>query len=144
MAKVATAKGVIGVAPFIINPMMVTHGNRTATGVLLKGVDPVAMQTVLDLPKHIIEPEIPKGTPEATRRELVAKNLEQLRRPGAKPPERSTPSSTTTSRHRRRHRRRHPAARHDGRPSPARGDGRHRRTSAHHARGSNRKKYRRP
>ena len=54
MAKAATAKGVIGVAPFIINPMMVTHGNRTATGVLLKGVDPVAMQTVLDLPKHII------------------------------------------------------------------------------------------
>src|SRR5271156_6719516 len=35
MSKVATAKGVIGVGPFIINPMMITHGSRTATGVLL-------------------------------------------------------------------------------------------------------------
>jgi lipoprotein-releasing system permease protein len=91
MAKAATAKGVVGVAPFIINPMMVTHGNRTATGVLLKGVDPVAMQTVLDLPKHIIEPEAPKGTPPALRSSIVGKTLEQLRRPGAKPPARSAP-----------------------------------------------------
>jgi len=71
MAKVATTKGVIGVAPFVINPMMVTHGNRTATGVLVKGVDPVAMRDVLDLPKNITS-----GT------------LEGLRRVGAKPPER--------------------------------------------------------
>ena len=40
MEKVAKVKGVTGVAPFVINPMMVTHGERTATGVLLKGVDP--------------------------------------------------------------------------------------------------------
>src|SRR6478752_2770398 len=40
MKKVENVKGVIGVAPFVINPMMVTHGDRTATGVLLKGVDP--------------------------------------------------------------------------------------------------------
>jgi len=91
MAKAATAKGVIGVAPFIINPMMVTHGSRTATGVLLKGVDPIAMQTVLDLPKHIVEPEAPKGTPDAVRAAMVSKTLELLRRPGAKPPERSAP-----------------------------------------------------
>src|SRR6476620_6532476 len=37
MKKVEHVKGVIGVAPFVINPMMVTHGDRTATGVLLKG-----------------------------------------------------------------------------------------------------------
>src|SRR3954471_4490972 len=43
MAKVEHVPGVIGVAPFIINPMMVTHADRTATGVLLKGVDPVQM-----------------------------------------------------------------------------------------------------
>jgi lipoprotein-releasing system permease protein len=91
MAKVEKVKGVIGVAPFIINPMMVTHGNRTATGVLLKGVDPVAMQTVLHLPKDIIEPKVPAGTPEAERTALVSKALGQLRRPGAKPPERSAP-----------------------------------------------------
>jgi lipoprotein-releasing system permease protein len=35
MKKVEHVPGVIGVAPFIINPMMVTHNERTATGVLL-------------------------------------------------------------------------------------------------------------
>ena len=40
MDTVKSVPGVIGVAPFVINPMMVTHGERTATGVLLKGVDP--------------------------------------------------------------------------------------------------------
>jgi lipoprotein-releasing system permease protein len=55
MAKVRKLPEVIGVGPFVINPMMVTHRGRTATGVLLKGVDPVLMGTVLDLPRHIIE-----------------------------------------------------------------------------------------
>jgi len=91
MKKAAGVKGVRGIAPFIINPMMVTHGSRTATGVLLKGVDPVAMQTVLDLPKHLIEPVIPAGTPAATRAAMVSSTLSELRRPGAKPPERSAP-----------------------------------------------------
>ncbi len=72
MEKVATVPGVKGVAPFIINPMMITHGNRTATGVLLKGVDPERLGTVLDLPRHVVE-----GT------------LDNLRKPGAKPPERT-------------------------------------------------------
>ncbi len=71
MKKVAEVPGVKGVAPFIINPMMVTHGGRTATGVLLKGVDPEFMPKVLDLPRHIKEG-----------------NLDGLRKPGAKPPER--------------------------------------------------------
>ncbi|MEO6420807.1 MAG: ABC transporter permease, partial [Polyangiaceae bacterium] len=70
MKKVENVKGVIGVAPFVINPMMVTHGDRTATGVLLKGVDPEQMPKVLDLPKHIVEG-----------------NLVGLRKEGAKPPE---------------------------------------------------------
>jgi lipoprotein-releasing system permease protein len=73
MKKVSEVPGVIGVAPFIINPMMVTRGDRTATGVLLKGVDPDLMQKVLDLPKQMV-----KG------------NLDGLRRPGAKPPERTS------------------------------------------------------
>ncbi len=72
MKKVEHVPGVVGVAPFVINPMMVTHGERTATGVLLKGVDPERMPTVLDLPKHITEG-----------------NLEGLRKAGAKPPERA-------------------------------------------------------
>ncbi len=71
MKKVEHVPGVIGVAPFIINPMMVTRGDRTATGILLKGVDPDQMPKVLDLPKHITEG-----------------GLAGLRKAGAKPPER--------------------------------------------------------
>lgn len=63
--------GVTGIAPFVINPMMVTHEDRTATGVLLKGVDPKRVDQVLDLPRHIVEGDL-KG----------------LRLPGSKPPER--------------------------------------------------------
>jgi lipoprotein-releasing system permease protein len=63
--------GVVGVAPFVINPMMVTHADRTATGVLLKGVDPVAMPNVLHLPQDVVEG-----------------SLAGLRRADAKPPER--------------------------------------------------------
>jgi lipoprotein-releasing system permease protein len=72
MKKLDHVPGVIGVAPFVINPMMVTHGERTATGVLLKGVDPTLMPTVLDLPKHVVEG-----------------SLAGLRRADAKPPERA-------------------------------------------------------
>jgi lipoprotein-releasing system permease protein len=72
MKKVETVPHVIGIAPFVINPMMVTHGEHTATGVLLKGVDPQVMPRVLDLPKDIVDG-----------------SLDGLRRPDAKPPERS-------------------------------------------------------
>ncbi|HTQ07451.1 MAG TPA: FtsX-like permease family protein [Polyangiaceae bacterium] len=71
MDTVEKVPGVIGVAPFVINPMMVTHGDRTATGVLLKGIDPERASKVLDLPRHII-----------------AGSMNGLRLPGAKPPER--------------------------------------------------------
>jgi lipoprotein-releasing system permease protein len=72
MDKVAKVKGVIGVAPFSINPMMITHKGSTATGVLVKGVDPnlslgvkpkngdewkgkyEGMKPVLDLPEYVI------------------------------------------------------------------------------------------
>lgn len=64
--------GVVGVAPFTINPMMVTKGDRTATGVLLKGVEPEKVGEVLDLPKHIV---------------AGSRTLEGLRVPGAKPAE---------------------------------------------------------
>jgi lipoprotein-releasing system permease protein len=70
MKKVEKVPGVVAVAPFVINPMMVTHGDRTATGVLLKGVDPDLMPKVLDLPRHIVEG-----------------SLDGMRKPGAKPPE---------------------------------------------------------
>jgi lipoprotein-releasing system permease protein len=71
MDTVKKVPGVIGVAPFVINPMMVTHGDRTATGVLLKGIDPELAPTVLDLTSHIT-----KGS------------MKGLRVADAKPPER--------------------------------------------------------
>lgn len=80
MEQVSKVQGVVATAPFSINPMMLTHGDATATGVLLKGVDPTlslgvnagpGMEPVLDLPKHIVDG-----------------NLLGLRLPGAKPPER--------------------------------------------------------
>jgi lipoprotein-releasing system permease protein len=70
MRKVQNIPHIVGVAPFVINPMMVTHGDHTATGVLLKGVDPELMPRVLDLPKHV-----------------VTGSLAGLRGPNAKPPE---------------------------------------------------------
>lgn len=70
MKKVASVPGIAAVAPFVINPMMVTHGERTATGVLLKGVDPDLVPKVLTLKKDI-----------------RSGSLEGLRKPGAKPPE---------------------------------------------------------
>jgi lipoprotein-releasing system permease protein len=71
MKQMEDVPGVTGIAPFVINPMMVTHAEHTATGVLLKGVDPALVSSVLDLPKHIVEG-----------------SLDKLRLPGAKPPER--------------------------------------------------------
>ncbi len=78
MEKVEKDPDVIGVSPFVINPMMVTHADRTATGVLLKGVDPERMQQVLDLPRHIVEG-----------------GLDGLRRSGASPPERKPTKGST-------------------------------------------------
>jgi lipoprotein-releasing system permease protein len=68
MDKVRGTPGVTGMAPFTINPMMVTKGQRTATGVLLKGVDPDHIGDVLDLPHQVQEG-----------------SFDGLRLPGAKP-----------------------------------------------------------
>src|SRR6478735_1521487 len=71
MEQMKGVPGVIGIAPFVISPMMITHGEHTATGVLLKGVDPGRVKDVLDLPRHIVQG-----------------NMEGLRLAGGKPPER--------------------------------------------------------
>jgi lipoprotein-releasing system permease protein len=73
MEQVAGIDGVVGVAPFSINPMMLSHAEATATGVLVKGVDPRLSlgvqaengdewggryqnnQPVLDLPSYITQ-----------------------------------------------------------------------------------------
>src|SRR6185503_9031568 len=75
MTKMEKIPGVIGIAPFVINPMMLTHKDRTATGVLLKGVDPDRLGQVLDLPRH-----------------MTQGSITGLRIPGRKPPERKRPA----------------------------------------------------
>jgi lipoprotein-releasing system permease protein len=59
---------VSGAGPFLIQPMMLANGDRIA-GVLLKGVDPELMPSVLDLPSQLVEG-----------------SLEGMRAPGAQPP----------------------------------------------------------
>lgn len=54
MEKVRRVPEVVGVAPFVLNPMMITHAGRTATGVLLKGVEPDKVGSVLDLPEQMV------------------------------------------------------------------------------------------
>lgn len=68
MDKVSKVPGVTGVGPFTIGQMMVSHGDKTATSVLVKGVDPDRLNQVLDLPR-----DIKKGS------------LDGLRKPGAAP-----------------------------------------------------------
>ncbi|MBK6512828.1 MAG: ABC transporter permease [Polyangiaceae bacterium] len=94
MDRVRGVKGVMNVAPFSINPMMLSHGEKTATGVLVKGVDPQAslgvglppeVPPVLDLPRHVIRGEAgecPKPSDLACGIGLLA----GLRREGAMPP----------------------------------------------------------
>jgi lipoprotein-releasing system permease protein len=65
LATVGEMPEVAGIAPFSINEMMLTKGERRGV-VLVKGVTPEGLQTVLDLPHQ-----------------LVAGGLEGLRRPGA-------------------------------------------------------------
>lgn len=58
---------VAGAAPFIIHEMMLAKGDRLG-GILIKGVDPELMPSVLDLPGQ-----------------LVAGSLDGLRQPGSRP-----------------------------------------------------------
>ncbi len=60
--------GVVGAAPFLINPMMITRGDRIS-GVLVKGIDPELSRQVLDLHSYM-----ESGTSNG------------LRRPDARPP----------------------------------------------------------
>lgn len=55
LEKVRDLPDVLGVSPFLLSPMMLTHQGRTATGITVKGVDPRSVGTVLDLPEQIVE-----------------------------------------------------------------------------------------
>jgi len=67
LSTVGEMPEVAGIAPFSINEMMLTKGERRAV-VLVKGVTPEGIRTVLDLPHQ-----------------MVAGDLEGLRRPGSIP-----------------------------------------------------------
>lgn len=54
MDKVSRLPRVRGVAPFVIQEMMIAKGD-SSSGVLLKGVDPTLLGDVLDLPKHVTQ-----------------------------------------------------------------------------------------
>ncbi len=69
MGAVRATPGVTGAAPFLINPMMITRGERIA-GVLVKGVDPTLLGQVLDLPTYLVEG-----------------SLDGLRAPNSRPPD---------------------------------------------------------
>ena len=105
MEQVAKVPGVEGVAPFSINPMMLTHGDATATGVLLKGVDPVAslgagappgVVPVMALPRQIVGCQ---GLERAAATACGPEKLEGLRLGGARPPERrvGSPAAAPTA-----------------------------------------------
>lgn len=94
MERVRGVDGVVNVAPFSINPMMLSHGDRTATGVLVKGVDPQAslgvgldpsIPPVLDLPRHVVRGEAGECA-KPVQLACGISMLEGLRRVGAVPP----------------------------------------------------------
>ena len=53
LPKVAAVPGVAGVSPFILNEVIISHG-QTVTGAELKGIDPETVGAVSELPKQVI------------------------------------------------------------------------------------------
>ena len=78
LATVSEMPEVEGIAPFSINEMMLTKGERRAV-VLVKGVTPAGVRNVLDLPQQIIDGD-----------------LDGLRRPGSLPTVAPKPTTDAT------------------------------------------------
>jgi lipoprotein-releasing system permease protein len=78
LSTVGDMPEVAGIAPFSINEMMLTKGERRGV-VLVKGVTPEGLSTVLDLPEQ-----------------MIAGDLEGLRRPGSLPTQAAEPTPTDT------------------------------------------------
>ena len=55
--KVAAVPGVAGVSPFILNEVILSHG-QTVTGAELKGIDPATVGAVSELPRQVIAGEL--------------------------------------------------------------------------------------
>ncbi|HWO12054.1 MAG TPA: ABC transporter permease [Polyangiaceae bacterium] len=84
MEKVRRIPEVIGVAPFVLNPMMITHAGHTATGVLLKGVEPDMVGSVLDLPEQMVAGSLDGLRP--VRSSQAAGVSEPVPQPAPQPP----------------------------------------------------------
>jgi lipoprotein-releasing system permease protein len=80
LEKVRDIPDVLGVSPFLLNPMMLTYQGRTLTGITVKGVDPSSVGTVLDLPDQIVEGSL-AGLAAASR--PGAQSLARAAGPGA-------------------------------------------------------------
>jgi lipoprotein-releasing system permease protein len=52
ISRARATPGVVGASPFLINPMMITRGDRIS-GVLVKGIDPELSRQVLDLHSYM-------------------------------------------------------------------------------------------
>jgi lipoprotein-releasing system permease protein len=94
MDKVRALPEVIGVSPFVLNAMMLTHEGRTATGVTLKGVDPASVGQVLDLPEQIVEGSLDGLARAASEEEPSAAEVPALRPPAVEPPALSAEEAT--------------------------------------------------
>jgi lipoprotein-releasing system permease protein len=79
MASVRATPGVTGAAPFLINPMMITRGERIA-GVLVKGVDPTLLGQVLDLPTYLVEGSLDGLRPASSQPPGPVDDLPSVRR----------------------------------------------------------------
>lgn len=106
---------VIGVAPFLLNPMMITHAGHTVTSVMLKGIDSERVGSVLDLPQQMVEGSLaglrpPTPSPlEAVALEAVA--LEAPPSEAAALSEAEPPSGSKVEPHRAASERSHSAVR---------------------------------
>jgi lipoprotein-releasing system permease protein len=53
MPKASAVPGVVGISPFIMNEVILSH-DQTVTGAELKGIDPATVGSVSELPKQVI------------------------------------------------------------------------------------------
>ncbi len=75
--------GIEATSPFIFHEMIATHGRKTA-GILIKGIEPLEVERVSDLPKYTTEPGVlkklvydrfPADGEKARPRILIGRNL---------------------------------------------------------------------
>jgi lipoprotein-releasing system permease protein len=71
LPKIAAVQGVAGVSPFILNEVILSHG-QTVTGAELKGIDPATAGSVSELPRQVIAGDLswvaqPQNIPDSDR-----------------------------------------------------------------------------